>query len=91
MSETIKVTREVYNELIDIWASPNDLDEEYEKVKFFKNSMPEGWREGDSGLGTTAGEGEWIRLEDHGTTENWEKFKETVEKARENVEKEENQ
>lgn len=83
---TITVSRKVYKEIMKIWASVDELDEEFEKITFYKNGVPEGWRKGNTGMGTQAGEGEWIRLEDHGSSENWEQFQKTVEKARENVE-----
>jgi len=89
MSETVEVTREVYKELMEIWADIDELPEEFELITFYKDGMPEGWRKGNTGMGTTAGEGEWIRLEDHGTSENWEQFLKEVEKARKNVKQQE--
>ena len=88
MSETVKVTREVYKELMDIWVDVDELPEEYELIKFYKDGMPEGWKDtnGKAEAGTTqAGTGVWVRLDDHGTSENWEEFKKEVEKARENI------
>lgn len=60
----------------------DELSEDIKYVKFYKNGMPEGWREGHTGMGTQAGEGEWIRLEDHGTSEDWEGFLNEVDELR---------
>lgn len=91
-TKTVEIDREVYTELVEnVWVASDELSEEIEFIKFFKNGLPEGWKDtgGSAVAGASqAGTGVWIPLDDHGTSEDWEAFLEEVETAREHIEEE---
>lgn len=81
MGETIEISVEKYNRLMEKWCCPNKLDSElYDRVKFFKRGLPEahltakGQKETGNSLYDSQG---YIALEEVKTGD-WEEFKEEV-------------
>lgn len=92
--DKITVTTELYKELMEEWAAPHDEwaeTEGYDYVTFSKTGNPELYGYGDvpaSTWSSTSGAA-GVTLADHGTSQDWEGFREDVEMCAKRLEDEE--
>lgn len=88
--ETVTVSTELYHELMDEWAVPEEeiVDTQgYSYITFSKNSNPEMWGYDvpRSTWSSTDGS-EGLPLKDHGTSEDWDRFRKNVETSARRIE-----